>query len=199
MDLNSALYFNRFLEQNKGVSYVKDSYLHLGWIALLKGEAKDYAGYAEKVKTLGYSFNERDKQAINEVSLGTPNVSLLKARLLSDGGYYNRSQEVLGGIEENELRLVKDRTEYHYRAGRNQEELGKLDAALENYQQAIDYGRNLKAHFAANSALLMGKIYMKRRNFTAAKSSFNTAIGMKGHLYENSIESAAKDSLKRLN
>jgi len=199
MDLNSGLYFNRFLEQNKGVSYVKDSYLHLGWIALLKGEGKDYATYVEKVKALGYSFNERDKQAFNEVSLGTPNVSLLKARLLSDGGYYSRSQEVLGGLEENELKLVKDRTEYHYRLARNQEELGKLDSALENYQRAVDYGRNLKAHFAANSALLMGKIYMKRKNFTAAKASFNTAIGMKGHLYENSIESAAKDSLKRLN
>lgn len=199
MDLSSGTYFNKFLELNKGISYIKDSYLHLGWIELLKGDDKDYAVYAEKVKTLGYSFNERDKQAVNEVSLGTPNASLLKARLLSDGGYYSRSQEVLAELKETELRLVKDRTEYHYRMGRNQEELGKLDAALENYQQAINYGRNLKAHFAANSALLMGKIYMKKKNFTEAKASFNTAIGMKGHLYENSIESAARDSLKRLN
>lgn len=199
LDLNANGYFNKFLQANKGVSYIKDSYLHLGWAALLKSDTKEYSAYAEKVKALGYNFSERDKQALNEVSLGTPNVALLKARLLSDGGYYSQSQEVLSNLKESEMRLVKDRTEYHYRLGRNNDELGKYDLALENYQQAVNYGRNLKAHFAANSALLMGRIYMKKKNFAEAKSAFNTAIGMKGHLYENSIESAARDSLKRLN
>lgn len=199
LDLTAGTYFNRFLQTNKGVSYVKDSYLHLAWIELISDDVKGYEQYAAKVKSIGYSIHERDKQALNEILAGAPQQGLLKSRLLFDGGYYAKSLEVLAGVKENDLKLVKDRTEYFYRLGRNNDELGKADAALENYQKAVDYGKGLKAYFAANSALFMGKIYMKKRNFAQARSCFNTAINMKGHQYENSIESEAKDSLKRIN
>jgi tetratricopeptide (TPR) repeat protein len=199
LDLTAATYFNKFLQANKGVSYIKDSYLHLAWIELISGDAKGYAQYAAKVKGSGYTIHERDKQAFNEVSAPTPNIGLLKARLLFDGGYHNKSLETLSGIREGDLNLVKDRTEYFYRLGRNNDELGKLDAALENYQKAVNYGKSLKAYFAANSALFMGKIYLKKRSYAQAKNCFNTAINMKGHQYENSIESEARDSLKRIN
>ena len=44
----------------------------------------------------------------------------------------------------------------------------------------------------------MGKIYEKRNNTTKAREAYNTAIGMKNHEYESSIESKAKAGLKRL-
>jgi len=198
LDSGAAGYFHKFLQSNKGISYIKDSYLHLAWIALLNGDAKGYQGYAEKVKSAGYAVNERDKQALNEVHGGAPNVALLKGRLLFDGGYYGKSLEVLARLKEGELNQLKDKTEYHYRLGRNHEELGKLDLALGDYEKAIQYGKGLKAYFAANSALFMGKIYMKKKNSGQARACFNTAINMKGHQYENSIESQARDSLKRL-
>lgn len=199
LDLTAATYFNRFLQVNKGVSYVKDSYLHLAWIELISGDLKGYELYAAKVKSAGHAINERDKQAMNEAASITPNTGLLKARLLFDGGFYAKSLEVLKGVKEGDLKFVKDRTEYFYRLGRNNDELGKTDAALENYQKAVNYGKSLKAYFAANSALFMGKIYVSKRNYTQAKSCFNTAINMKGHQYENSIESEARDSLKQIN
>ena len=199
LDFSAAGYFNKFLQSNKGISYVKDSYLHLAWIELLSGDGKGYQLYTEKVKSAGYALHERDKQALSEALSGAPNTGLLKARLLFDGGYYSKSLEALSGVKEVELGQLKDKTEYHYRLGRNNEELGKLDEALEHYQKAVQYGKGLKAYFAANSALFMGKIYMKKKNFGLAKASFNTAINMKGHQYENSIESQARDSLKRIN
>ncbi len=199
LDLSAAGYFNRFLQSNKGVNYIKDTYLHLAWIELISGDTKGYAQYATKVKEAGYTLNERDKQSMNEIADGQPNVGLLKARLLFDGGYYTKSLEILSGIKEADLKQIKDRTEYFYRLGRNNEELGKTDVALENYQKAVTYGKGLKAYFAANSALFMGKIYLKKRSYGQAKASFNTAINMKGHQYENSIESEARDSLKRIN
>lgn len=199
LDIHAAASFNKFLLLNKGVSYIKDSYLHLAWIKLLSGDLKGYQAYAEKVKSMGYTVHERDKQALNDATSGVPDDGLLKARLLFDGGYYSKSLETLNGLKEADLRLVKDRTEYHYRLGRNNDELGRLDAALVHYQKAISYGKGLKAYFAANSALFMGKIYLKKKAYAQAKSSFNTAINMKDHQYENSIESEARDSLKRLN
>lgn len=199
LDLNAAAYFNKFLQNNKGISYIKNSYLHLAWIELISGDIKGYNLYAGKVRGAGFAINERDKQALNEVAAGAPNVALLKARLLFDGGYYSRSLEILSRLKESDLNLVKDRTEYFYRLGRNNDELVKWDIALQHYQKAVNYGKGLKAYFAANSALFMGKIYMKNKKYAQAKSCFNTAINMKGHQYENSIESEARDSLKRMN
>lgn len=199
LDPGAGAWFNRFLQHSRGVSYIKDSYLHLGWIALISGDVKNYHAYADKVKNVGYLINERDKQAMNEVASGSPNPGLLKARLLFDGGYYTKSLDILADISESALNLVKDRTEYHYRLGRNYDELGKWDLALLHYQKAVNYGKGLKAYFAANSALGMGKIYMKKKAYAQAKNSFNTAISMKDHQYENSIESEARDSLRRIN
>lgn len=198
LDFSGSVYFNKFLQRNKGVSYVKDSYLHLGWIALISGDVNGYKAYAEKVKTQGPAINERDKQAMTEVLAGPPNTVLLKARLLFDGGYYTKSLEVLAAVKEQDLITLKDKTEYYYRLGRNNDELDKWDAALENYHKAVNYGKGLKVYFAANAALFMGKIYMKKKNFAKAKASFNIAINMKGHQYENSIESQARDSLKKI-
>ncbi len=58
---------------------------------------------------------------------------------------------------------------------------------------------SLQYYFAANAALQMGKVYEKRKNIVKAKEAFNTAISMKNHEYESSIESQAKAGLKRLN
>ena len=38
LDLNASIYFNNFLKTNKGVDYTKDTYMHLAWISLLKGD-----------------------------------------------------------------------------------------------------------------------------------------------------------------
>ncbi|SMC74311.1 tetratricopeptide repeat protein [Pedobacter nyackensis] len=199
LDMSAAAHFNKFLQSNKGVSYIKDSYLHLAWIELISGDGKGYNQNIAKVKGVGYAIHERDKQALQEVAAGVPNVGLLKARLLFDGGYYSKSMEILAGIKAEDLTAVKDKTEYYYRLGRNSDELGKWDAALENYQKAVNYGKGLKAYFSAKSALSMGKIYMMKKSYPQARTCFNTAINMKGHQYENSIESEARDSLKRMN
>ncbi|MNY29680.1 Tetratricopeptide repeat protein [compost metagenome] len=92
----------------------------------------------------------------------------------------------------------RSKAEYYYRLGRINDELGKDEAALSNYQLAISSGKQLKYYFAANSALQMGKIYEKQKNYSKAKVSFNTAIQMKNHEYESSIETQAKAGLSRI-
>jgi hypothetical protein len=44
----------------------------------------------------------------------------------------------------------------------------------------------------------MGKIYIRKNNPARAKACLNQAIGMKDHEYENSIETQAKEALKRI-
>lgn len=199
LDYTATVNFKRFLALNKGVNYIKDANLHLSWVALLNGDTGAYNGYITKVRSLGYTYGERDKQAMNEVSAPTPDKELLKARLLFDGGYFSRALSLLADQNGADYQTIKDRAEFYYRSGRICDALEKDDLALQHYQNAVNCGKNLKYYYAATAALNMGKIYAKRNNIAKAKTCFNMAINMKNHEYENSIEAQAKDGLRRLN
>jgi tetratricopeptide (TPR) repeat protein len=199
LDLTAETYFSRFLQTNKGVNYIKDANLHLGWISLLKGNKTDYSNYISKAINSGYTYQEKDKQAQNEAAAPAPAIDLLKARLLFDGGYLTKAVQLLEHKKVTDYSTDKDKTEFSYRMGRIYDDLGKDDQALIYYQSAVTQGRNLKYYFAANAALQMGKVYEKNKNTVKAKEAFNTAIAMKNHEYESSIESQAKAGLKRIN
>ncbi|WP_412466737.1 tetratricopeptide repeat protein [Pedobacter sp. KLB.chiD] len=198
LDLRAGTYFSRFLQATKGVNFVKDAYLHLGWIALLKGDKGAYTAFAAKAVNNGYTYMEKDKQAKAEASAAAPNIDLLKARLLFDGGYLSRALQIIDNKKATDYTNDRDRTELNYRLGRIYDDLGKDDQALTAYQETIDKGRNLRYYFAANAAVQMGKIYERRKNIAKAKEAFNTAIAMKNHEFESSIESQARAGLKRL-
>jgi predicted negative regulator of RcsB-dependent stress response len=198
LDYSASASFKKFLTLNKGVNYIKDANLHLSWVALLNGDTGAYNAYIAKVKGVGYTYGEKDKQAMNEAGSPAPNAELLKARLLFDGGYYSKALDLLSGRSAADYKTIKDKAEFCYRVGRIYDALDKDDLALLNYQNAINYGKNQKYYYAATSALNMGKIYMKKSQFARAKASFNQAINMKDHEYENSIETQAKDALKKI-
>jgi tetratricopeptide (TPR) repeat protein len=180
------------------VNYIKDANLHLAWISLLKGDKAGYNTFVAKAINNGYLFTEKDKQAKNEAAAPLPPVDLLKTRLLFDGGYLTKALQVLADRQTADYASEKDKAEFNYRLGRVYDGLNKDDQALVYYQSAINQGKGLKYYFAANSAVQMGKIYEKKKNAVKAKEAFNTAIAMKNHEYENSIESQAKAGLKRL-
>lgn len=198
LDYSASASFKKFLALNKGVNYIKDANLHLSWVALLNGDTGTYNAYIAKVKGMGYTYGEKDKQAMNEAAAPAPNAALLKARLLFDGGYYSKALESLSGKDAGDFRTAKDKAEFSYRAARIYDAMDKDDLALLSYQNAINYGKGLKYYYAANSALNMGKIYIRKNNPARAKACLNQAIGMKDHEYENSIETQAKEALKRI-
>lgn len=198
LDLSSSAEFVAFLRNSKGDSFVKDTYLHLGWIALLRGQDSLYDVQMNKAKSAGDSYLERDKQAVNEANAQKPNAGLLKARLLFDGGYLSRSLETLLALDQEDLSTPKDKTEYHYRLARVYDDLGNDSKALPHYLTAVNQGKNLKYYYAAKSAVLAGKIYAKQKNAAMAKQCFNQAIAMQDHEYENSIENEAKIALRAL-
>jgi hypothetical protein len=198
LDLNASFNFNQFLQQNKGINYLKDTYLHQAWISLLKNDTGSYQSLISKVKSSGASYAEKDKQAMNEATAPMPKTMLLKARLLYDGGYLTKALAVLGDVKQDELNAVKDKIELAYRLGRINDDLGKDDIALAHYQSAINNGKSLKYYYAAKAAVLAGEICERRKDLSKARNYFNAAISMKGHEYESSIENEAKQGLKRI-
>ncbi len=198
LDSAADNYFKKFLNETKGVSYVKDAYLHLAWDALLHGDERHYQSYIQLVKTKGYTFNDKDKQALTEAGNPTPNVDLLKARLLFDGGFYDRALKTLQDKNPASLTQVFDKTDYYYRLGRVYDALEKDDDAIRNYQQAINTGKGTPYYYAPTAAVKIGNIYERQKNKAEAVHYYNMAIAFKNHQYENSIEQKAKEGLKRM-
>jgi hypothetical protein len=69
-----------------------------------------------------------------------PNILLLKARLLFDGGYYRKALNLLiSNRDKLESLSIEQQTEYHYRLGRIYDGLdNKVNARLE-YSKALEY------------------------------------------------------------
>ncbi|MET4081183.1 putative negative regulator of RcsB-dependent stress response [Pedobacter sp. UYP30] len=190
--------FTRFLQINKGVNYIKDTYLHLAWIELLNNNVEGYKVLAAKGISKGFTYQEKDKQAQKEAAYPAASAVLIKARLLFDGGYFDKALSTLNATTSSAFGTDKDRTEYYYRLGRVYEKLEKDNLALENYQNAVKFGANLSYYFAANAALQMGNIYQSKNNRPQAAKAYKMALDMKSHDYQNSIDSEAKAGLARV-
>lgn len=197
-DNDANVYLINYLKDYKGINYVKDAYLKLAYYFYLRGDNAKYATFLKMVKTQGNLYDEKDKQALKEANEVAPNKDLLQARLYFDGGYYPKALAELAGKDASDFKLKRDQIEYFYRLGRIYDESGRDTDAIGNYQKAINAGKLTSYYYAANAALSIGNIYEKRNDKSKASSFYKQAIAMKNHEYENSIETKAKDGLRRM-
>ncbi|RYD93573.1 MAG: tetratricopeptide repeat protein [Sphingobacteriales bacterium] len=163
MDTDANAFLGRYINEYKGMNYIKDSYLKLAYFYLLNGDEAKYNNYIKLVRTKGYTVDEKDKQALKEANDTRPDIDLLKARLYFDGGYYTKALAELKDEKVNSFKIVRDKMEFYYRLGRVYERLDKPNEALANYQRTINLGRTSTYYFAANAALSMGTIYEKKK------------------------------------
>ncbi|MBE7175574.1 MAG: tetratricopeptide repeat protein [Mucilaginibacter polytrichastri] len=197
LDSGAKNAFQLFLKYNTGNFYVKDAYLRLGWIASLAGSPKETARFFSLVKKEGSEFQDKDKQALNEIADANPDPVLLKARLLFDGGLYARAAETLKSKPASNF-TGRNRLEYSYRMGRILEEQGNDRLAVTHYGQAVSLGKNQRYYFAANSALRAGLLWQRHGDKARARYCYNQVMSMKNFQYEQSIKQKVRTALKQL-
>jgi tetratricopeptide (TPR) repeat protein len=122
---------------------------------------------------------------------------LLKARLLSDGGYQTQAITILTGKTSNDFENEADKTEFAYRLGRIYDLLEQHDNAIKFYKSAIEKGSNQPEYFAAKAALLAGNIYENKGQYAKAIELYNICIDMKDHAFKNSLDQKAKSGIQR--
>ena len=87
---------NIFLSHFKGKFYVKDAWEKLAWCYYLQGNMTAANNARQMVLKKGSTDTDADKQANKDAkSARWPNTILLKARLLSDGGYNTQAMAML--------------------------------------------------------------------------------------------------------
>lgn len=198
-DTDANNYFNKYLQTNRGVNLIKDSYLHLAWQCLLSGDTRRYSAFIQLAKTKGYTYHDKDKQALDEANDNAPDPSLLRARLLCDGGFYTRALAALSNKTLNDFSLPRDKIEYYYRLGRIYDAMDKDDEAIGYYLKAIGIGKTSTYHYAATSAIRMGIIYEQRKEYAKARNAYQMVSGFSTRQFKNSLEQKAKDGINRVN
>ncbi len=188
----------QFINRFKGQFYVKDAFEKLSWIAYIQGDQAKANAYRSNVISKGNDITDADKQALQNAKKGTwPHPILLRARLLSDGGYQQQALSVLAGKTSKDFDNNADKTEFAYRLGRIYDLAGQPDQAIPYYTSAIEKGANQPAYFAARAALQIGLIYEQKNNPTLAITFFNTCLEMKNHAFKNSLDQKAKTGIQR--
>ncbi|MFA6260924.1 MAG: tetratricopeptide repeat protein [Bacteroidia bacterium] len=196
-EINAALYFKKFVSFTKGQDMIKDAYKHLSWISLLSGDMEKFHIYQNMIKRFGTANTEEDKVALKEAQEQfIPETSLLKARLLYDGGYYERALEEM---PVKPLSRISDQIESAYRYGRIYGELKQYPKAIEHYENCIRIsGNNSHLHFAPFSCNQLGVIHEQLGNKAKAIAWYQKATTYKNYPYRSSTINMAKIALQRL-
>ncbi len=188
----------QFINRFKGQFYLKDAFEKLSWIAYIQGDQAKANVYRNNVLSSGSDVTDADKQALQNAKKGTwPHPILLRARLLSDGGYQQQALSVLAGKTTKDFEKEADKTEFAYRLGRIYDLAGQPDQAIPFYTSAIEKGANQPEYFAARAALQIGLIYEQKGKPNLAIPFFNTCLEMKNHAFKNSLDQKAKTGIQR--
>lgn len=201
MDFTAEQYFREYIKNYKGTSYVRSSWQRIAWIKLMKGDEEGYKTAISNCKSehLEEAFTDEDKQAEKEAKSGEPpNLILLKARLLFDGGYYNRALKEIANKPVTLFPRQRDQLELTYRLARIFDKTDKKDQAISFYEQTYKNGNALSWHFAANSALMLGQLYEEKNQKKLASEWYKNALALRNHEYQNSIDQKAKSGLNRI-
>ncbi len=199
LDTDAAPYFQGYVERFTGRHFIKETYQKLAWSALINGEPAAYKRYMQACLQKGYSVAGGDKSALKEAAEGQiPPVTLIKARLLFDGAYYQRAYDLLKGTAVNSLPHKRDQLEYNYRLGRILHGLKRYPAAIEHYEQTIRDGEFETYFFACNAALQIGKIYETTGDEGRARQYYERCMEIRPDEYRTGLHQQAKAGLSRL-
>ncbi len=200
LDKDANQYLLAYVKNFKGRNYLKSALQKLAWYYLIMGDYTSYGAYMKKIASFGKEFTDEDKQASkNSKSSYIPNISILRARLLFDGGYYDRSFKELEGKSTKNYAVKQDQVEFIYRLARIYQKMDKASMAISYFQKAINAGKNLPNYYAMASSIEMATIYESQKDLINAKLYYQNALKYpKNKEYINSLEQRAKAGLERV-
>ena len=191
--------FLRFLNNFKGNNYIKSAYHKLSIISFLTDSLEKRGFYQNKTLEMGQSFIEEDKYAENQVKKrNIGDKDLIMARLLFDGGYYQRSLNILESVNQSVL-IDYNLTEYYYRIARLYQKLNySKNDILDAFYALLDLDNTYNLYYFPMSNLQIALEYEKEENHEAAIIYFQKTLKYNSFDYETGIKKSAKAGLNRI-
>ncbi len=200
LDQDADIHFLNYLRVFKGDNYVSAAHGKLGWYALvIKRNKDDYHRHLAKSLEIDRGLTDEDKAMRKEAGSGkAPAETLLRARLLFDGGYHQRALEELLGASPSSFPTKDDRLERDYRLARIHHALGNRQEAISMYRSTMREGAESTRYFAANASLQLGLMFEEQGQNEKAREAFVACSSFKNTEYRDSINQKAKAGLNRL-
>jgi len=199
LDDNCIQLYEEYISDFKGRHYLKEAYQKIAWSSIIFRENTElYDKQIQKIISQGHLLVDGDTQAQKEAESNIrPHPTLLKARLLYDGGYYLKAQYILEEYQAKQISDPHHTLEYTYRMGRISQALGNLDDAIYYYHNTIDSQDNT-SYYSCNAALQAGIIYEQLKDHTQARKHYNLCLSINATTYRKSLHQKAKSGLHRL-
>ncbi|MFZ1748905.1 MAG: tetratricopeptide repeat protein [Saprospiraceae bacterium] len=198
LDKDADIHITKFLNKFNGQHYIKEAWQKMAWYSLvIDNDLTAYQQAISNCKSNGQALIDEDIQALKEAKATTmPNQLLLKSRLLYDGGYYAKCQNLLILNSDKFIKAIHD-GEYYYRLARVTDALKNYTDALEFYDLTIiksDPGK----YYACSAALHAGLIYESSRKYELARQYFEKCLSLDPAGYSSSLHQKAKSGLSRI-
>ncbi len=199
LEPGARLHFQSYLLRFRGQHFVKEAQQKIAWAELLRGNEAAYKQCMQGLLEEGSTTAGGDAHAQKAAQSGqVPHLGLLKARLLFDGGYFERAREELDRIAPGQLDSDQERLEYYYRTGRVHDGARRTDQALAFYERTIAEGKKLDTFFACKAALQAGLLEEARGRFERARYYWEVCLSIYPDEYRVGLHLQAKAGLSRL-
>lgn len=186
-----------FIDSFEGRHYIKDACYKLAWHDLIFNGGESYEYWLKECISKGVAVVDADKAALQAATAGTaPQLDLLKARLLFDGGYYQRALNILAVTRYDDDSF--NELERKYRSARCLEGLGKTEDAKVFYIEALSYGNMSNSYMVANAALRLGLMFEEEGELALARFYYERCLSMDADSYQSSINQKARAGLERV-
>ena len=197
LDRGANTYLLKYIHHHPGKHYQKEARQKMAWYELLINE--DPSKYKEWMRACindGSTDFGEDQQAYQEAKSGVvPHINLLKARLLYDGGQFDRALMELSKTVDYKN---GDLLEYHYRKARIHHALEAVQAAIFEYVKVIHEGAEDQRYYACNAALQVGLIMIELERTAQAKHYFQQCLLLSPEEYRQSLHQKARLGLQKL-
>ncbi len=197
LDNNAVYHLTKYLTKLKKKEYLKEINYQLALYYLVNNNEEKYFEFCEIVRDEGKDINERDREALYDANLDyNPDINLVKARLLLDGGYFDRFELALKSYEVHKSNLLPHQIEYLFLNARFNASNKNNELAIVQFKQVIEMGEELDYSFASEAALMLGNIYKQMGETQLAETNFEKSIKLYKSDYYEYIEDKAVKALK---
>jgi tetratricopeptide (TPR) repeat protein len=188
-----------FLNTFSGRHYRKEALQKLAWFELLiNDDEKEYKKYMKQCLIVGHTELGEDEEAQKEAEqMIVPNKLLLKARVLSDGSYFDRALVVMKDVNQSRLN-EEDAIEYNYRLGRIYQGMKYDDLALNYYEKVVAQSQKDDRYYPCNAALQSGIIYYNNNQLKSAKTMFQKCLSIKPNQHRKSLHQKAESWIEKM-
>lgn len=198
IDKDANIYLEDFVTNFEGKNFIKSAYQKLSWYYLIFNNNEKFIKNSSMIKLKGITQFDADIQAINEINhYSHKNIDLLKARLLFDGGYYQKSDSILN-CNLNNQNLSGFQDEILYRLARCAQKLDKTENAIGYFNKLLNQFETQSNYYCRVAYLNLGSIYEETGKMELAKDNYLLCLKSKNKQYKNSIEQKAKAGLNRI-